>query len=468
MKKSELLFLFVLLPVDIAMVLISFILAYYLRSNVETGEVFTTELFQYIRLALYLLPVWITTFALNDLYNTKTGKGFFSKVYKIFISNSVAILFLVLLIFFSQTLFFSRLILVFTWLLSFILIVLGRIFVGFFQNYLLKHGFGVRNIAFVGNNEITHFIANEIENNNLLALRVRGVINGNKLNGGKIKKIGSIENLEKVFIKYDINELVLTDTNISKQKIQKIIDTCIANKVTFKFVPDIFSDYSRKTNSATIGSMQVLEINTTPLDGWGRIFKRMFDLVVSFIVIILLSPFMIIIVIVQKLSSRGPVLYGHERVGRDGNVFKLYKFRSMYVNIENKKKDYWTKKNDTRISPFGKILRKTNLDELPQLFQIFNGEMSLVGPRPEQPRFVNKFEKDIPDYPQRHRVKSGLTGWAQVNGLKGDTSIAERVRYDMFYIENWSLLFDIKIILKTTWLIVYELIIGKYEYRSGS
>jgi len=468
MKKSELLFLFVLLPVDVAMILISFVLAYYLRTNIETGVVFSTGILEYIRLAVYLLPAWITIFALNDLYNTKTGKGFFNKIYKIFISNSVAILFLVLAIFFSQTLFFSRLMLLFTWALSFLLILVGRFVVGVIQNHLLKYGYGVRNMLFIGNNEITLFIANEIKNNNLLALKIIGLVNGSKAENSKIKTVGTIENLEKIISKYKVNELVLTDTNLAKEKIQRIIDICVANKVTLKFVPDIFSDYSLKTNPATIGSMQVLEINVTLLDGWGRIIKRIFDIVLTILAIIFLSPLMVLIVLIQKLSSRGPVLYGHDRVGRDGQIFKLYKFRSMYKNIEDKKKVYWTKKNDDRITPLGKILRKTNLDELPQLFQIVGGEMSIVGPRPEQPRFVNKFKKDIPEYLQRHRVKSGLTGWAQVNGLKGDTSIAERVRYDMFYIENWSFLFDVKIIIRTVWLVLHELIIGKYEYRSGS
>jgi len=358
--------------------------------------------------------------------------------------------------------------LLFTWALSFLLILVGRFVVGVIQNHLLKYGYGVRNMLFIGNNEITLFIANEIKNNNLLALKIIGLVNGSKAENSKIKTVGTIENLEKIISKYKVNELVLTDTNLAKEKIQRIIDICVANKVTLKFVPDIFSDYSLKTNPATIGSMQVLEINVTLLDGWGRIIKRIFDIVLTILAIIFLSPLMVLIVLIQKLSSRGPVLYGHDRVGRDGQIFKLYKFRSMYKNIEDKKKVYWTKKNDDRITPLGKILRKTNLDELPQLFQIVGGEMSIVGPRPEQPRFVNKFKKDIPEYLQRHRVKSGLTGWAQVNGLKGDTSIAERVRYDMFYIENWSFLFDVKIIIRTVWLVLHELIIGKYEYRSGS
>lgn len=181
---------------------------------------------------------------------------------------------------------------------------------------------------------------------------------------------------------------------------------------------------------------------------------------------------MILIVIVQKLMSKGPILYSQNRVGRDGNIFRFYKFRSMYVDkcdYSKEGKNWTTKKDDTtRVTPIGKLLRKSNLDELPQLFNIVNGDMSMVGPRPELPKWVEKFGKQYPDYFKRHRVKSGLTGWAAVNGLKGDTSISERARYDIFYIENWSLLFDIKIIIRTVWLVLYELIVGKYEYRSSS
>jgi lipopolysaccharide/colanic/teichoic acid biosynthesis glycosyltransferase len=180
---------------------------------------------------------------------------------------------------------------------------------------------------------------------------------------------------------------------------------------------------------------------------------------------VILSPIWIIIAFLVKTTSKGPIIYNQKRVGRDEKVFICHKFRSMEEkNSRNASK--WTTKDDPRITPLGNILRKTNLDELPQLWDIFCGKMSFVGPRPEQPFFVEKFEEEIPDYFRRHKVKAGLTGWAQVNGLKGDTSIKERVRYDIFYIENWSLWFDFKIVIKTLGILIYETVAGKYEYRS--
>jgi exopolysaccharide biosynthesis polyprenyl glycosylphosphotransferase len=192
------------------------------------------------------------------------------------------------------------------------------------------------------------------------------------------------------------------------------------------------------------------------------------DFILALTLLTVLSPLFLLIAIIQKATTKGPVLYSHERIGRDKKRFILYKFRSMFHLSETKENRYWTEENDSRITPFGNILRKTNLDELPQLYNILKGDMSFVGPRPEQPKFVEEFSKEIPNYPNRHRVKSGLTGWAQVNGLKGDTSISERVRYDIYYVENWSIWLDLKIIALTVWILFYELVKGKYEYSTGS
>ncbi len=250
--------------------------------------------------------------------------------------------------------------------------------------------------------------------------------------------------------------------------LKKIVDYCTQNNIIIKYIPALTPDSALRAVPVKIGYLQMLEINTTPLEGWGRIIKRFSDIIFSIIFILLLSPIMLIVAIIQKISSKGPILYSHERVGRDEKKFVLYKFRSMYHVSEDKERRYWTQDNDNRITPFGKFLRLTNIDELPQLYNILIGDMSFVGPRPEQPQFVDEFGKKIPDYLKRHKVKSGLTGWAQVHGLKGDTSIKERARYDVYYVENWSIILDFKIILMTLRLIIYELFKGKYEYRSNS
>ena len=470
MKKSELFFAFILIPVDILMVAASFVIAYYLRFGLDAStELSTISIFEYSHLSLYIIPLWIIIFALNDLYNTHIGKGLFNTFKRVFISNSVAILFLVLGIFFAKSLFFSRLILIFIWLLSIILVMFGRIIIKSLQFYLLRFGIGRRNVLLIGDNEVAEFITREIRKNSSLGLKIVGVINGEHLSKNSLKIIGALSDIENISKRYQIDEIILAETRLPRKKITDLIQFCANSNLTFKFIPDILAFMSLNTRSSTIGSMPVLELQTIALDGWGRIIKRIVDILFSLISLIILSPLILIVAIIQKLTSKGPVFYGHKRVGRDGSEFILYKFRSMYIDkCDFSAGSKWTTKNDekNRITPFGLFLRKSNIDELPQFWNILIGNMSVVGPRPEQPKFVEKFNKEIPDYFKRHRVKSGLTGWAQVNGLKGDTSISERVRYDTFYIENWSLWFDAKIIIKTIWLVLYEIFIGKYEYSS--
>lgn len=469
MKKVELLFAAALVPLDIAMIVASFLVAYFLRQHIETSQIFSnTGMLEYFKYLAYLLPLWIVIFALNGLYEIKPNKGFFNQAFKIFISNSVAMLFLVLLIFFSKVLFFSRLILAFTWVFTIVTVIIGRFLIRELKIYLYHYSIGVRSVLVIGSNEVGEFLAMEINNNPGLGYQLLGIINGKAGDGKIVKSIGTVEEFDRIIEQYGVHEVVLAQTNLSKSKVAQIINKCIEKKISFKFVPDILASYSLNVRTGALGSMPIFELRTIALDGWGRIIKRIFDTVFAILILIITLPLTFLAALLTKLTSRGPIFYAHERIGRDGKKFKIFKFRSMYLDAEKRTKTFWTKKDDPRVTPVGRLLRKSNIDELPQLLNILRGDMSLVGPRPEQPRFVSEFEKEIPDYVMRHRVKSGLTGWAQVNGLKGDTSISERVRYDMFYIENWSLLFDIKIILRTIWLIFYEVFVGKYEYRTSS
>lgn len=469
MKKAELFFAFILLPVDIAMVIASFIVSYALRQHLEiSNSQFSANLTDYIRLSIYFIPFVILIFALSNLYNTRLSKGLAREFLQIIISYSGAMLALVMILFFSKTSYFSRLILIFIWLTGIVFLSLGRVIIELIQQSLLKYGIGRHNVLIIGANETTRFIINEIKNNQRIGFKVAGVINitDSRVDGMKI--IGGFDDISAIVKDKSIDEIILTDGTFSKTKTAELIDICAEHRINFKFVPDILAQMSLNVGAESIGSMPVLSVRTNPLDGWGRIFKRVFDVAASLVILIVLLPVVLLIVIIQLITSPGPIIYVHERVGRDGNKFKLSKFRSMYPDSEHNEGRYWTSEKDDRITPFGRFLRKTNLDEIPQLLNILKGDMSFIGPRPEQPRFVEQFSREIPGYYQRHRVKSGLTGWAQVNGLKGDTSIVERVRYDMYYIENWSILFDLKIFFRTLYLIFYELFKGKYEYRADS
>lgn len=472
MKRLELFFTFILLPLDSAMILLSFTMAYFLRSRIETTPLSPEYgLSAYLVYALITLPIWLLLLLFNGLYSEKKFIGLLLEFYKIFIASTTAAMFLIVIIFLSKSLFFSRLILGFTLAFGILFLFIGRMILKSLRYYLLSKGIGLRNVAVVGDNETARVVFSEMDHKYSSGYKLIGLISEESQSESGMKVIGTLDNLPLLIRKYKIDDLVLTDITISKRKMVEIMRICADNKMSFKYVPDVYSMMSSSFRPGLLGSIPIMESNTIPLDGWGRIMKRIADLFFSIIFLIILSPVFIVIALLIKISSKGPVLYSHDRIGRDEKKFKFYKFRSMYYEkCDWKERGVWTTENDdkTRVTPFGKIIRKSNLDELPQLFNILKGDMSFVGPRPELPKLVEKFEEQIPEYFRRHRVKAGLTGWAQVNGFKGDTSVKDRVNYDIYYIENWSFWFDFKIVIKTIWLVFYEALHGKYEYRSRS
>lgn len=469
MKKSELFFNFLLLPVDIAMFMLAFVLAFYLRAHLETPFLSDFGLRSYLSYCFYLIPVLVIFSALNGLYVRRNNTSYWQEFYRVILSVSTTILILVVTIFLSKTLFFSRLILAFTWIFAIALIIFGRICVGGLEKMMLWFGIGKRNIVIIGNGAINKLVVAELNGRKSAPYKIVGLIKtSDSAADSKYKIVGKLEDLNKIITDNQIDEIILTDTDLPEKQMVKIIQSCSDHQIDLKYVPDVVKMMTLNFQPDLVGSIPVMKLKKIPLDGWGRITKRIIDVILSLVSLVILSPLLLIVAILVKITSRGPVIYKQERIGRDEKNFFVYKFRSMYIN--NKKNDAWTteKNEKRRVTIIGGFLRQTNIDEIPQLVNILRGEMSFVGPRPEQPQFVEKFEAEIPEYFRRHRVKSGLTGWAQVNGLKGDTSISERVRYDMYYIENWSLVFDFKIIIKTIGLLIYEAFFGKYEYRHHS
>lgn len=469
MKRSELFFGFAKLPLDIAMIILAFVLAYYVRIDLEVVPALSDiGLKNYLSYSLYLIPFWILLFALNGLYSLRSNTGFRQNFYKILNASSTAMLALVVGIFFSRSLFFSRLILGFSWIFSIITISLGRIVLSQIHSALFKYGIGLHNVILIGNNSASENVFKYYTEKPKLGFRVCGVLDEEKVHNSDLKILGKIEDFENIIKSYQIDEVILTDTRLPKSKILELIEISTDHNISFKYVPDILAILTSNVTTGLIGSMPVMELHPTPLDGWSRIGKRILDILFSLFAIILFSPIYLLVSLGVKLTSRGPLIYKHKRVGRDGKVFNFYKFRSMYAekcDYEEGGSQWSTRKDETaRVTPFGKFLRKTSLDEIPQFVNVIKGDMSFVGPRPEQPKFVEQFQKEIPEYFKRHRVRSGITGWAQVNGLKGDTSIRDRVRYDIYYIENWSIWFDLLIILKTIRLIIKEAFGDKVEY----
>jgi len=259
--------------------------------------------------------------------------------------------------------------------------------------------------------------------------------------------LGGADDFSNIVSRVQPDEVILTLPHFSAEKLTRIIIACEKEMISFKVVADLLSMVTNQVDVENIDGIPLIGLKETPLNQFGnRFLKRAMDISISFLSLLVLSPLFVVIGLIVKKGSPGPVFYRQERIGEDGREFPIYKFRTMIINAERLTGPVWAKKDDPRRTGIGRALRRYNLDELPQLINVLKGQMSLVGPRPERPHFVDRFKEDVPRYMARHRIKSGITGWAQVNGLRGDTSIEERTRYDLYYVENWSPSFDLKIL----------------------
>lgn len=446
MKRSELLFTFLQIPIDLAMVLLSFFLAYKARTLFEFVPVIYVEpLPGYLRFVFGTLPIWFIVFIFNGLYSTKDRLGRFAEFGKVVVAVSAAVAVVLAWIFLSKTTFFSRLIIIYVWFIAIVLVTIGRFLMHFIQKFLYRFDIGTHRVIILGGNSSSKGLIKEIKNNRSLGYNLVRVIDDE-----------AISKLESIFAKYKAEEIIVANTHLSPGKIAEILEFCRAHHIGFKMTPDLFLVRSSHVGIQMLANVPIMEFKRTPLDGWGRIIKRLTDLIGSFILIIITSPLMILTAILVKLTSRGPILFRQERVGLDHN-FTFYKFRTMRVGAEKEHQKLIKKygnmfklENDPRFSPIGKFLRKTSLDELPQFFNCLRGDMSLIGPRPPMPEEVEKYTNW-----QRRRlgIKPGITGLWQVSG-RSELSFDEWVRLDAFYIENWSLWLDCQIFLKTIWVVI--------------
>jgi exopolysaccharide biosynthesis polyprenyl glycosylphosphotransferase len=262
--------------------------------------------------------------------------------------------------------------------------------------------------------------------------------------------LGTPSELSRVVREQDIDEVLVALSSLSHQQIVELVGQCARERVNVKVLPDFFQIMTSEATASELGGLPLLRIRDVALRGWNRTLKRTADLALSGVLLVMFAPVLMLLALLVKVTSPGgPVFYAQERLGLDGRPFQLVKFRSMRVDAEARSGPVMARPGDSRTTPLGALMRRLSLDELPQLVNVLLGEMSLVGPRPERPHFVQRFARVIPRYADRHQEKAGMTGWAQVNGLRGQTSIEERTRYDLFYVEHWSLLFDLKILLKT-------------------
>ena len=455
MKKSELTFAGLLVPIDYLMLLLAGMAAYYLRlEETVTGFrpiVFIIPFNVYLAIIIPTALSWIAFFALAGLYKIKR-RQLVNDLSSIFLGCSTGMLAVIVYLFFTRELFTSRFIILAAWALAFIFICFGRLVVYAIQNILLQYGYGAHRIIIIGNDNITELIAAELHRNPSFGFVI--VDRFPTFNDAARKKITELHSLKP------IDEIIQTDSSISRQESVATIDFANENHIIFRYAAGPFESRATRVSIDTIADIPVIEIKKTPLDGWGKIAKRIFDFIVALLTIIVFSPLMLLIAILIKLDSRGPVFFKYKRMGENGQPITFIKFRTMKHNTHWLRYDEKFKrehqdlregsplmkfKDDPRITRLGGFLRRYSLDELAQLFLVITGTISLVGPRAHELEEVAKYEK-------QHQcvldIKPGITGLAQVSG-RSDINFEDEVKLDTYYIENWSLKLDLQILLKT-------------------
>jgi Undecaprenyl-phosphate glucose phosphotransferase len=458
--------------VDLAAMTVAFGLAYWLRFEQDILPRYVEpDMPTYATMLGVTMITMLVTFYFSRLYNLKRGASRVDEFYKIVAAvsigtvSSLALNSLVL----GEGFVYSRQILLTGWLLSIVLVTAGRLLYGVLVGEMRRRGIDRARVLVVGSEPTASVVVDRLKRHATLGYEVVEVVDGAELVRMQRQQPSGRSRLAEIVRKKRVDEVVLALSGASDRELRDVIDLLQDETVSIKIYPDAFQLITQNEVSvAELSGLPLLTVKDVVLRGWNRRLKRAFDIVFSLAVLVLTAPLMLLIAAAIKLTSPGPVFFIQTRVGLDGKPFRLVKFRTMRVDVNGEEVPKlregmpgWTVPNDPRRTKLGAILRRFSLDELPQFYNVLIGEMSVVGPRPEQPEYVQEFAKRWGlGYLRRHREKAGITGWAQVNGLRGDSSIELRTLFDLYYVENWSLLFDLKIIVRTIW----AMFMGKNAY----
>lgn len=437
---------------DLVMLRLAFVLAYHLRVFADTRPDQPADPpSTYDDLAWLCVLVIVIVFAVRRLYIPRRGFGRVDLLYQVAAAVAVGWLAALSVMFFLyRALDPPRLMLVYWAFLSVALVWLARLVFDALLRDAHRRGRDLERILIVGDGEQAQLVEAKIREAPELGYRVVGFV-GNGSPSPRVEPVlGHLKDVPRIVREHAVGEVIIAWAGISHPELVDIIAGCTQQHVDIKIFPDIFELMAREVEASELTGLPLMRVRDVTLRGWMRFLKRALDVAVSWALLVALSWWFLLMALLVKLTSpRGPVLYVQERVGLDNKPFYMIKFRSMRPDAELESGPVWTVPNDPRRTRLGEIIRRFSLDEFPQLINVLVGEMSLVGPRPERPEFVAQFANLVPRYRERHLEKAGMTGWAQVNGLRGQTSIVERTEYDLFYVETWSLAFDVKIILKT-------------------
>lgn len=408
------------------------------------------------RVMYFVVPSYLLLYYFFNLYNSKRASGRKKELYNIIKANTVGSLGLIVVMYMRGQTHFSREMIFIFWCANIFYETLIRNIIRYLLRYFRKRGYNLKYVLLVGYSKSAESYINKIRLNPQWGYVVRGILDDHVERGTMykgVKVMGVIDNLEMILEENKLDEIAITLSLKEYGRLEEIVNMCEKSGVHTKFIPDYTGIIPNKPYTEDLQGLPVINIRHVPLTNTVNIvMKRIVDILGSFFGIIIASPVMLFCAVAIKLSSPGPVIFVQERVGLHNKPFRMYKFRTMKAQDDKDERDEengWTIKDDPRVTNIGRFLRRTSLDELPQLINVFLGKMSLVGPRPERPMFVEQFRETIPRYMIKHQVRPGMTGWAQINGLRGDTSIEKRIEYDLYYIENWTMGFDIKILFLT-------------------
>ena len=441
----------------------SFVAAYHLRFDTEhsilirwgmerpRGLYGTLE--DYLQILFMLIPCYLASYYFFHLYDPKRVKSRKYEIFNMLKANIVGILYCAAFLFFIHNGKWARLFIVIFVTLNFMMEVTFRFATTTILRKIRKKGLNQKHILLIGYSRAAESYIDRLLAHPEWGFSIHGILDNHKPFGHAYRNvpvIGRIDELEKMLPENDYDEIAITLGINHYDSLEQIVAITEKSGVHTKFIPDYNNIIPTRPYTEDLDGLPVIHVRKVPLsNSFNRFLKRTFDIFGSLLLIILFSIPMAIVAAIIKATSPGPLIFKQERVGLHNRPFKMFKFRSMEVQDDSKEKQAWTVQNDPRVTPIGKFIRKTSLDELPQFFNVLKGDMSLVGPRPERPFFVEKFKEEIPRYMIKHQVRPGITGWAQVNGYRGDTSIRMRIDCDLYYIENWTFGLNNKILFLT-------------------
>ena len=472
-KDNQIFFNRMHIVLDGLVVAVSFLLAWAIKFLTPLAEstpgVTALSAETYFRTLYFIVPGYLILYGIYNLYSSKRSSRIRVEVAGIFKANTVGIGLVMISFFMLSTsvdgvVDFSRTLILLFYVINMILTCLYRMLVRKFLYFIRRKGNNLKHVILVGYSRAAEAYLDRIASNPQWGYVVHGILDDHVPRGTLyrgVKVLGSLGNLEYILPENKMDEIAITLSLEDYDSLEHIVDLCERAGVHTKFIPDYGSLFPSRPYTEDLMGLPVINIRYVPLSNtWNALMKRLVDIFGSIFCIILFSPVMLFAAVGTRVTSKGPIIYRQTRIGLHSKPFTMYKFRTMRVQSAEEEKKGWTIPGDDRVTKFGSFLRRTSIDEMPQFFNVLAGKMSLVGPRPERPQFVDKFREEIPRYMVKHQVRPGITGWAQINGYRGDTSIRKRIEHDIYYIENWSLGFDFRILFLT----VFKGFINKNAY----